>query len=417
MKQQCIRQQKELHVARASALNNFNNNSDVNLDNRNLNNHRFVRGIAQASAGITPKMVPQRDLWKELCSYENLELAYKKARKHKTQKDYVRHFEKNLENNLLVLRSELSLHSYRPKALTTFIVRDSKTRKISKSDFRDRIIHHALFNIIEQIFDKTFIYDSYANRKSKGTLKALERFDYFKRKVSKNNTKKCFVLKADIKHYFEKVNHSILLNIIKKRIKDKKIIWLIKQILNNHHSEKKGEGMPLGNLTSQFFANVYLNELDYFAKHTLKAGYYIRYVDDFVVFEENKEKLEIYKQVIDGFLRKNLKICLHPDKTKIFCLGNRINFLGFRVFFYHKLLKKSNLRKMQDNLQLLKEKYEKAEISYDKIYNCIEGWLAYAKNADSYKQRKNLMTNVSMMFLNEMSAKEINRYLKILGNQ
>ena len=127
-----------------------------------------------------------RDLWTELCSYDNLYLAYKNARKHKTTKDYILEFEKNLKDNLLLLRSELLLHSYNPMPLVSFIIRDPKTRKISKSNFRDRVIHHALCNVIEQIYDKGFIYGSYANRKGKGTLKALERFDIFKRKASHN---------------------------------------------------------------------------------------------------------------------------------------------------------------------------------------------------------------------------------------
>lgn len=174
-----------------------------------------------------------RNLWNELCSYENLELAYRKARKHKTTKGYVIEFEKDLKNNLLLLRSELLLHSYMPKPLVNFVIRDPKTRKISKSNFRDRVIHHALCNIIEPIFDKTFIYDSYANRIGKGTLKAIKRFDHFKRKVSKNNSQTCYVLKADIRKYFDSINPKILKNIIKTKINDKKILWLIDKILNN----------------------------------------------------------------------------------------------------------------------------------------------------------------------------------------
>jgi len=174
-----------------------------------------------------------RNLFLEICSYNNLYLAYKKARKHKTTKDYVIKFEADLENNLNLLRSELLLHSYQPKQLVNFIIRDPKTRKISKSDFRDRIIHHALCNIIEPIFEKSFIYDSFANRIGKGSLKALQRFDYFKRRASKNNTLPCYALKADIKKYFENVDHDVLIGIIMHKIKDKKVIWLIKKILKN----------------------------------------------------------------------------------------------------------------------------------------------------------------------------------------
>lgn len=173
------------------------------------------------------------NLYTKLCSYENLELAFKRARKKKTKKQYVIDFEKNLKENLLKLRSELLFHSYIPKSLTNFIIRDPKTRKISKSHFRDRVVHHALHIILEPIFDKRFIDDSYANRIGKGTIKALQRFDSFKRKVSNNNTNHCYILKADIKKYFESVNHEILINIIKRKVKDNKVIWLIRKILAN----------------------------------------------------------------------------------------------------------------------------------------------------------------------------------------
>ena len=163
----------------------------------------------------------------------NLILAWRKARKGKTKKDYVIEFEKDLIRNLLKLYEELKSQTYSPKSLKTFILRDPKTRKISKSEFRDRIIHHALVRVIESIFEPTFIYDSCANRKGKGNLFAIKIFEKFIRKVSKNDTAPCFILKADIKHYFQEVDHEILLNIIKRKIKDEKVIWLIKRILNN----------------------------------------------------------------------------------------------------------------------------------------------------------------------------------------
>lgn len=174
------------------------------------------------------------NLFSKICAYENLNKALKKARKGKTKKLYVIEFEKNLEENLIKLRNELIFHIYKPKPLETFIIRDPKTRKISKSDFRDRVIHHALIRVIEPIFDKTFIHDNFANRIGKGTFNAIIRFDKFKRKISKNNSRKCFALKADIRHYFQTVNHEILLNILKRKIKDLRVIWLIKKILSNY---------------------------------------------------------------------------------------------------------------------------------------------------------------------------------------
>ena len=223
---------------------------------------------------------------------KNLMLAWKKARKGKIKKDYVIEFEKGLTHNLKLLHYGLKYLYYKPKPLITFILRDPKTRKISKSDFRDRIVHHALVRVIEPIFDKTFICDSCANRKKKGNSYALKRFEKFRRKITKNYTSFGYCLKADIKHYFQEIDHEVLMNIIRRKIKDEKVIWLIKKILNNNVPDNsKGKGMPLGNLTSQFFANVYLNELDYFVKHKLRAKYYIRYVDDFVLLNESKEKL------------------------------------------------------------------------------------------------------------------------------
>lgn len=158
-------------------------------------------------------------------------------------------------------------------------------------------------------------------------------------------------MKADIKHYFETVDHEVLLTVIKRKVKEEDIIWLITQILNNFNSEIKGKGMPLGNLTSQFFANVYLNELDQFVKNKLKAKYYIRYVDDFVILHNSKEKLNGWKEQINKFLKNNLKLELHPNKSKILPLRNGINFLGYRIFYHHKLLRKSNLKKFERNLK------------------------------------------------------------------
>jgi RNA-directed DNA polymerase len=218
----------------------------------------------------------------------NLTNAWRKARKGKTKKLYVIEFEKNIRENLLQLRKELLEQTYSPEPLKTFVIQDPKTRKISKSTFRDRIVHHALVRIIEPIFDKAFICDSCANRIGKGTLFALKRFDLFKKRITTNLHSMAFCLKADIKHYFQEINRNTLLEIIQRKIKDNNLLGLIRLILGNFD---KTRGMPLGNLTSQFFANVYLNELDYFVKHTLRAKYYIRYVDDFVILHKSESQL------------------------------------------------------------------------------------------------------------------------------
>ncbi|MFH1770683.1 MAG: reverse transcriptase domain-containing protein [archaeon] len=385
----------------------FRNNNGVNGNNNNINNNGVFVGIVKPpilgqsfSKNNSPmtSLPKKKTTYERLCSKENLEFAFTKARRGKTLKPYVEEFEENLNENLNKLRFELLIQTYKPKPLETFILRDPKTRKISKSDFRDRVVHHAICNIIEPIFDKTFIYDSYANRIGKGGLNAIKRFDFFKRKVSKNNSIKCHVLKADIKHYFENVNHETLLKLLEKNIKDKQIINLIKIILENHNSKKPGQGMPLGNLTSQFFANVYLNELDQYLKHQLKAKYYIRYVDDFVILNNTKTILEKQKIQINNFLKQNLKLELHPEKTKIITLKQGVNFLGFRIFYHHKLLHQRNIRKFKHKLQKLRIEYEKGVIDREKIIESFEGHLAYSNNANTYKYRRKITKEFNKEF-------------------
>jgi len=314
------------------------------------------------------------NLYPKVYDFTNLVLAWKKARKHKTKKDYVVEFEKSLCFNLIRLHCELKNQTYSPQPLKTFILRDPKTRKISKAHFRDKIVHHAICNVINPIFEKSFIYDSCANQIGKGNLFALNRFDLFKRRVTNNLKSKAFCLKADIKHYFQEVSHEILRNIIRRKIKDKNLINLITLILNNGQN-KIGFGMPLGNLTSQFLANVYLNELDYFIKHKLKVKYYVRYVDDFVILSKSEEQLLKWKESIANFLKEKLGLGLHPDKSKIILLSRGIDFVGFRDFYYFKLLRRRNIKKMFGKI----EQYKKGEINQEKILESFQGWNAYAK--------------------------------------
>ena len=348
-------------------------------------------------------MKTHKNLYNNLISEENLFLAWKKARKDKTDRWYVKLFERNLINNLNKLQKELENQTYSPQPLKMFILRDPKTRKVGKSNFRDRVVHHAIVNIIEPIFDKTFIHDSYANRKDKGTLAAVKRFDKFKRKVSKNgsiirnnfkdnNYVKGYCLKADIKHYFDTIDHEVLIKIIKKKINDNKLISLIEKILSNHKMRIKSKGMPLGNLTSQFFANVYLNELDYFIKHKLKIKYYIRYVDDFVILYKSKQQLGVWKDEIDEFLQENLKIELHSQKSRIIPLSKGIDFIGYKIFYYFKLLRKRNIRKMDNNIKL----FFKEDISHKRLIDCYIGWDGYAKCANAYRLRKKLLSKINI---------------------
>jgi len=212
-------------------LNSNDDSLQVNGNHWNDNRNGHAFGMALELRLLI--MENQMKLYEEIYSIQNLILAWRKARRGKTKKDYVKEFEKDTLKNLYEIQKELIEQTYSPKPLVTFILRDPKTRKISKSAFRDRIVHHALVRAIEPIFEKRFIYDSCANRVGRGNLFALKRFDEFKRKVSQNNTQECFVLKADIRHYFQEVNHEVLLRILRRQIADERVMWLIERILEN----------------------------------------------------------------------------------------------------------------------------------------------------------------------------------------
>ncbi len=341
-------------------------------------------------------MKTYKNLYQKLCNLDNLVSAFRKARKGKSKKDYVIKFESNLQTNLENLQKDLINKTYYSSDLKKFIIRDPKTRTIHASIFRDRIVHHAIINILNPIYEKIFIYDSFASRKNKGTHNAINRFESFIKKVSSNgrliknnfnnNSIQGYVLKADFKHYFGSVNHEVLTSILRKKIGDEDLINLIKIVLDNFEISK-GIGMPLGNYTSQFFANVYLNELDYYVKHTLRIKYYIRYVDDFVILHKNKKRLRYFLEHINNFI-PCLKIKLHPEKTEIHALRNGITFLGYRIFYHYKLLRKRNIKyfmkKLEGNISL----YNNKEISEEQFESRINGWFGYAKFGNTFNLMK-----------------------------
>jgi len=349
-------------------------------------------------------MKTYNNLYEKICLLDNLRAAFKKARKGKSQKPYVKEFEANLEANLLALKRELETLTYEPRPLRIFAIRDPKTRLISAPHFRDRIVHHALCNVVEPIFDRTFIHDSYASRKGKGTHAALARFDRFKRQVSHNgklvngaidNNLVCgYALKCDIRHYFTSVDHRILLRIIGRKIRDENVMRLIGKILSSY--APSGKGMPIGALTSQLFANIYLNELDYFIKHTLRAHFYIRYMDDFLVLHESAEKLAEWKNRIAAFLGR-LNLELHPEKSKAFPLHHGVNFVGYRIFCCHKLLKRSNICIIGVRLNEFEILYANRGMTRAEIVQRVESWMAYARYANTYKFRKSVARRLNLM--------------------
>jgi len=286
-----------------------------------------------------------------IISLENFLSAWKEFHRGKKKKGDVQEFSYRLMDNILQIKSELARKEYRHGPYHAFNISDPKPRNIHKASVRDRLLHHAIYRILYPFFDKTFIADSYSCRIGKGTYKALERFQYFFRKVSKNNTRQCWVLKGDIRKFFASVDHKILFTILSKYILDKDILWLLERVVKSFSSTTVGKGLPLGNLTSQLLVNIYMNEFDQWAKHNLKAEYYIRYADDFVILSENKDELKVYILEIQRFLKNRLSLSLHPNKIQIKTFASGVDFLGWIHFPYHKVLrtttKKRILRKIR----------------------------------------------------------------------
>ncbi len=257
-------------------------------------------------------------------------------------------------DNILSLHHDLKAKTYIHGGYKAFNISDPKPRNIHKATVRDRLLHHAIYRILYSYFDKKFIYDSYSCRLNKGTHRAINRLRDFYYQVSKNNTRTCYVLKCDIRKFFANIDHEILKEILGKYIKDKNILWLLGQVIDSFSSQKYiyaiadmcKMGLPLGNLTSQLLVNIYMNEFDQFIKHKIKARYYVRYADDFVVLHENKKYLEELLIKIFNFLNEGLKLSLHPNKISIKTYSSGIDFLGWVNFPTHRVLRTTTKRRI-----------------------------------------------------------------------
>lgn len=285
---------------------------------------------------------------------ENLLLAWQEFLRGKKSKKDVQEFQLRLMDNILALHRDLINGNYRHGGYEEFPISDPKPRLIHKATVRDRLFHHAVYRILYPFFDDTFIADSFSCRNEKGAHRAMARFKKFAGIVSKNNTRTCWILKCDIKKFFASINQRVLLNILDSRISDKRIMGLLAEIIGSFSSLARSDraiGLPLGNLTSQLFSNVYMNEFDQFVKHKLKIKYYIRYADDFVIFSEDKQYLENLVIDVGDFLREKLKLNLHPDKIFIKTLAQGMDFLGWIHFFDHRVLRTSTKKRMFKRLK------------------------------------------------------------------
>ncbi len=339
-------------------------------------------------------MKTYKNLYPPIYTWDNLEQAYRKARRGKRRSLPVADFEFNWESRLLRLQTELAQKSYRPGPYHSFYVHEPKKRLISAAPFTDRVVHHALCQVIEPIFEARFIDDSYANRVGKGTHAALDRCTYFARRYP-------YVLQCDIKQHFPSLDHAILRDILARHLACPDTLGLIDRILasgvgvlaeeydmvyfpgDDLLAACRPRGLPIGNLTSQFWSNCYLNPFDHFIKRELKCPAYLRYVDDFLLFADDKSTLRQWRADIIGYLA-GLRLTLHAESAQPRPVMEGIPFLGFVVYPDRRRVKGRKAVAYRRRLKKIWRAYQAGQIEQSRITASLRGWLAHIRHGDSW---------------------------------
>jgi RNA-directed DNA polymerase len=351
-------------------------------------------------------MKPYHNLYSQVWDWNNLLLAYRKASKGKRGKPPAARFEYHLEDNLVQLQAGLRDQSYRPGPYASFYIHEPKRRLISAAPFRDRVVHHGLCNVIEPLFERRFIFDSYANRVGKGTHRALDRCQQFARRYR-------YVLPCDVRQFFPSIDHAILWDTLSRVIADEDVMWLVDRILvsgigvlseeyemawfpgDDLFAVDRPRGLPIGNLTSQFWANCYLDPFDHFVKRELRCKAYLRFVDDFLLFSDAKRQLWAWREaIVERMARQRLTI--HEERAQVRPVSEGIPFLGFVVFRHRRRLKRRKGIAYRRRLQALAEQYADGEIALEQVTASVQGWVNHARYGDTLALREALLGSISL---------------------
>jgi len=289
--------------------------------------------------------------YNSIINIENLLMAWWRFRRGKRSKAYVRLFELNLGDNLARLHELLSGKKYIHGDYEMFPISDPKPRTIHNAAVPDKVLHRLVYDTLYWHFHFRFIHDSYSCRRSKGPHKATNRFKKFAGQVSQNHTRTCWVLKCDIRKFFASISHEILKRILARHISDRDFLWLCNQVIDSFNSGTEGKGLPLGNLTSQLFGNLYMHEFDMFVKQELRVKHYIRYADDFVFMSHDKKELENILSKIGHFLGAKLELTLHENKVHIQTYARGVDFLGWVHYPKHRTLRTATKRRLLNNVK------------------------------------------------------------------
>lgn len=283
------------------------------------------------------------------------------------------------------MHTDLQSKKYKHNHYTSFYVQDPKLRHIHKAGVRDRVLHHAIFRILYSIFDKSFIYDSYSCRAEKGTHASVNRLVKFCRQISVNNQRQVFCLKCDIKKFFDSINQDILYGLIAKKINDKNVLSLVNIVIRSY-----GMGLPLGNVTSQLFANIYMNEIDQFVKHKLKLKYYMRYSDDFIILSQNRKELVDLIAPIQQFLNSKLSLSLHPTKIIIRKFIQGFDWLGYVVLPNHRVIRTKTKKRIINKLILMNCQLKNNQISKKTYFRSQQSYLGILTHCKGYRLKQEI---------------------------
>jgi len=347
-----------------------------------------------------------KNIYSGLYRFENLYKAYLCARKNKRYRREVLEYSYNLEENLIQLQNELIWKIYKVGEYREFYVYEPKKRLVMALPFKDRILQWAIYNELYPFYSKKFITHTYACIKGRGTHKAINQLQKWLRQLNRK-WGKFYCLKMDISKYFYRVDHDILIKILKKNIKDRELIELLEIIIRDSQTEFgmeidyskeiriNNKGMPIGNLLSQLFANVYLNHLDQYVKRNLGEKYYMRYMDDFLILNHDKLHLHELKNKIEKFLENELKLNLN-NKTSIKPVDLGIEFLGHKIWWSHIKLKKQSALRMKRRIRKRVKLYNDGMIEFEDLNSTIQSYFGLMKNCDSYKLKESIIKNIKL---------------------
>jgi len=324
-------------------------------------------------------------LFERVIAFDNLLHATQQAARGKKQQLRVAHFLFHQEKECLRLQDELKRGVWQPSGFRVFEIREPKPRRISAADFQDRVVHHALCNVLEPVFEKRLIFDTWACRCGKGSHQAVQRAQAYSKRY-------CYFLKCDIRRYFDSVDHDVLKQILRQFLKDKPLLGVLDRIIDHPlPGALTGKGLPIGNLTSQYFANLYLGELDHFLKDKLGVKAYLRYMDDILIFADNKTECHKLLAIIEAFIEQHLKLQLKPSATLIAPVSEGIPFLGFRIFPNLIRLNGQSLRRFKRRLCLQERACKSGKLDVGHLSTSVQSMVAHLQHADTHRLRQSLL--------------------------